>query len=287
MRYCFFILFIAVFITACSPDYSGHTPEEQVEIAVSLAKEREYSKARSLLREAAEGGSLCAQQLVAELYHPQRFTGPQDGWYFDLSQRWTPDDALAHEWSEKLVTSLRQEAEEGNALAMLWMYFGHVNFFTGSGLGSLEKDEDAANMWLQRAANAENATALRFLAEKAFEEDNLSLADSLFQRAAHLGDGLAYSFWAGNYLDQRFGSRGPIRHFELAAQALNEEAPGAYIWVKNELQKLREEAHRSNPEAIRYLFIADSLGIPELLANTPESNQAQQPYFPSICPMYR
>ncbi len=207
-----------------------------------------------------------------------------DGDYVESVPAWVgQDEAKGAAFEQRFVERLTDAAEDGDALAMVWLSTIYNERWRLDAVRHTQKDDSLSRYWVQRAADVGYPTAIRWRAGSEQKSGNLGAADSLFAEAARLGDDSAYMSWALMYLDSRLDALDPERYFQIASMAVEAGAQGVHRWLKGDLDALEREVARGNQEAIAYKAIADRHLLFERMADLPENPPDPDWMLPMLC----
>ena len=260
------------------------SPEELYREAIKALETQDIVTARDFAEEAANEGHMCSCLLLFHIYDPDKMSHYRKGGVYKEAIKWGQEsDSMQVHWGSRFSKALKREAESGNNLAMLWLNIGYKPdrrslLFTG-----LEQSDSLANVWYNRALEANNPHAWRLKAEATMQAGNVEEADALFLKAAELGDEAAFMKWT--YADTaRVVQPDPNRYFMIADLAIKHNAPGTRGWLGETISTLEEQVDLGNDYAMQWLIIAESLNIPERLKALSETPRPHwMPEFLTLC----
>ena len=280
----------AIVLAAClngSQTNPGDTPEELYQAAIEEVKNRNFAIAQGLAERAANENHACACLLLTEIHDPRQGRSQIEGAYWERVSWIGQNDSLATYWAHRYKSALEREAASGNSLAMLHLSLGYQassNSRMKSWAG-FEQSDSLANMWLERAAEANNGYAWRRKAVTTIRQGNVEEANRMFVKAAELGDEAAFWWWANNDT-ARVVQPDPKRYFSIASLAIENDAPGTRGWLSSTLSGLEREIQKGNTYATEWMAVADSLNISERIQSLPETPHEVFPFpaFRKLCP---
>ncbi|MFK7846382.1 MAG: M56 family metallopeptidase, partial [Rhodothermales bacterium] len=253
--------------------------EELFNQANELARAGQYGAAERTAEVAAEKGSLCAMELLAEMLYPEsRPIGLKRGVILPAVKWVGQSERKSRYWANVYVDALAKETNEGNSDAMLLLFYAYDSEMDWRHY--IVGEDSTARMLLSRAVKRDNADALLWYALMYLDKDQKEERRRLFKEAALKGSDRAFIFWALHNGDR---IEDPVPYFEVGQAAIEREAVGVHEWLGKDLDALEKQVLMGNEEAVAWMVIADSMQLRERLAALPESNPSNV-YRHPFCP---
>ena len=279
-----FLLMIgfSLLFVACRQIQDSRPADEIFFEANELARAGEYHAAEELASIAAEKGSLCAMQLLAEMTDPNLTVFSPRKLVTLPAVRWSgQSERKARHWAAVYVDALEDTAQAGNSNAMVLLsHLYHEGYSNHDWARYVAKDSLAARRWIIAAAEIGNPEAM-LAYPNAIGLENSEERLAYFKAAFEAGESRALGLWHYEVVKDVFEN--PRSFFGILNEAFELDPGSAKREYKKTLARIEQMASEGDSISISWMEIAAEFNIYERYDQAIEKPPVEFPKRP-FCP---
>ncbi|MEZ4699809.1 MAG: hypothetical protein R2834_05735 [Rhodothermales bacterium] len=259
-------LFVLLLMAGCQSP-AGLSAEELSARGRALYDSGHPLRAADYFERAARMGDAPAMQYLASYYENGVQLRNRRHWFARWMRDWTRDPDKARYWSDRLVATLRERADRGDADAMAVLAISYRSEYRVAGLTGADADTTQFAFWAERAARAGSIVGKRLYGNHLAAMGRQDEAAALWLEAGEAGDPFSLLRWSSVVLrDEEVDLR---RYYEVVRTMLERHPETVAVWMNGHLSGLERGADQRIALSMRHLAYIDSLGIREDLRNLP------------------